>query len=112
MSEYTVQDLQNHLMGCRDDRNPNVFMDRDFPLAERIECADGFSLSVQANRGAYCRPRTNIATWAEVEVGYPSQKPTKFLSFAEDPDQPCETVYGYVPVELVVEEINLHGGAK
>lgn len=112
MSKYTIQDLQDHLMACRDVDDPGVNMDRDFPLAKRIECADGFSMSVQASHGAYCSPRCNIATWTEVEVGFPSEKPDSFMHRAEDPERPTDTVYGYVPVELVVEEINRHGGVK
>jgi hypothetical protein len=81
-----------------------------FPLAKRIVCADGFSLSVQATHGAYCAPRSNLGPWHEVEVGFPSAPPELILHRAEDPDRPTETVYGYVDIELVEELISLHGG--
>lgn len=110
MNIYTVQNLIDHLMSVRDEYDFDTQMDRSFPRAPRIECMDGFSLSVQASHGAYCQPRTNLADWYQVEVGYPSAQPTEFLSYAEDRDKPTSTVYGYVPVELVVAEINLHGG--
>jgi hypothetical protein len=45
-----------------------------------------------------------------VEVGFPSAVPELILSHAEDADRPTETVYGYVPINLVEELIDLHGG--
>ena len=81
-----------------------------FPMSKRITCADGFSLSVQATHGAYCRPRNNFGPWYEVEVGFPSAKPELIFQFAEKPSDPTETVYGYVPIELVQNLIDLHGG--
>lgn len=82
----------------------------DFPLAKRITCADGFSLSVQASHGAYCLPRRNVGPWIKVEVGYPSAKPELIMEYAEQPETPTETVYGYVPTALVEALIALHGG--
>ncbi len=82
----------------------------EFPLAKRITCADGFNLSVQATHGAYCTPRQNIGPWLEVEVGFPSAAPELIMEFADQPEQPTETVYAYVPINLVVDLIALHGG--
>lgn len=81
-----------------------------FPLAKRIVCADGFSLSVQATHGAYCSPRVNIGPWYQVEVGFPSAEPEFIMGFAEQPEIPTDTVYGYVDIELVEKLIALHGG--
>ena len=40
---------------------------------KRIECADGFSMSVQASRFNYCEPRVDDAkAYTEVEVGFPT----------------------------------------
>jgi hypothetical protein len=83
-----------------------------FPLAKRIVCRDGFSLSVQATHGAYCAPRQNIGPWYEVEVGFPSAEPELIMEYAEQKEVPTETVYGYVPIELVEELIALHGGPE
>jgi hypothetical protein len=83
-----------------------------FLISRRVECESGFSVSIQANRGAYCNPRTNIATWYEVELGFPSHVPPDFiLEYAEERDRPTDTVYGYVPVELVERMLEMHGGA-
>lgn len=82
-------------------------------LVRHLECNDGFTMSVQASEYNYCKPRRSDEDWYyAVEVGYPSDKPTSFIEYAEDPSQPTDTVYGYVPIELVEQEIALHGGLK
>lgn len=83
-----------------------------FPLAKRITCRDGFSLSVQATHGAYCSPRRNVGPWYEVEVGFPSAEPELILHKAEQPEIPTETVYPYVDIDLVEQLIALHGGSE
>lgn len=32
------------------------------------------------------------------------------MAYAENPDEPCDTVYGYVPVEIVCQLVEKHGG--
>jgi len=78
---------------------------------KRVVCEDGFSMSVQAHDGAYCSPRIdNAERYTEVEVGFPSQSESLLLRFAEEPDRPTETVYGYVPVTTVALVLAKHGG--
>jgi hypothetical protein len=104
-------DLNAYLMSFRNEHG--IGHDGShFPLAGRITCNDDFSLSVQASKGAYCSPRKNIGPWYEVEVGFPSAVPELILQHAENPEDPTETVYGYVPIELVEQLIELHGGMK
>ena len=80
-------------------------------LNETIKCADGFTMSVQAHGGAYCSPRTNNAEkYTAVEVGFPNREEPLLLDFAEDPDKPTDTVYGWVPAKVVVNVIAKHGG--
>jgi len=77
----------------------------------KITCKDGTTLSVQASGGHYCSPRVDEAAYTHVEVGYPSALPTpEMLQFAECPDNPLATVYGYVPIEIVNSYIDSHGG--
>ena len=90
----------------------DVLNDYDLPISKRIICKDGFSLSVQATRGAYCSPRTNVGPWHAVEVGYPSSIPEFIMEFAENKEDPTDTVYGYVPIELVEKLIEFHGGQQ
>ena len=85
-------------------------------LAKRIECNDGITLSVQASEHHYSRPRDNYGPYALVEVGFPSVEPPE--SWAEyfdgnwKTDDRTDSVYGYIPVELVREYIEAHGGEK
>ena len=42
-------------------------------MYEKVVCADGFTMSVQASEFSYCSPRENSALkYNEVEVGFPS----------------------------------------
>lgn len=79
---------------------------------DRIVCHDDFSISIQAGAYLYSAPRRNEGPWTAVECGYPSSKPDLIMGYAEDPDNPTNTVYGYVPVELVEQLIASHGGSK
>ena len=76
----------------------------------RVECEDGFSMSVQGSSTAYCAPRVDNATYFEVEVGYPSEKENMLKPYAEFWDKPTDTVYGYVPVNTIYLIITKHGG--
>ncbi len=76
----------------------------------KIKCKDGFSLSVQASRMHYCYPRTDKGPWHAFELGMPSDPVESLLEYAEDPDRLTETVYACVPIQLVVDIINEHGG--
>lgn len=77
----------------------------------RIECFDGYSVSVQASVYAYCEPR-ETACWpyTSVELGFPTESDILIDEYAEDPDNLTETVYGRVPIEIVIDLINKHGG--
>ena len=104
--------LNEYLMGSRNINDHDVMHDWSFPIASRITCKDGFSLSVQASHGAYCQPRHNVGPWHQVEVGFPSSKPELIMSYCEQPERPTQTVYGYVPIELVEDLIAMHGGMQ
>ena len=77
---------------------------------KKVSCADGFSMSVQASTFCYCTPRNNDGPYSQVEVGYPSAREEMLMDWAEDPDDPTGTVYGYVPVSVVTNVIAKHGG--
>ena len=75
---------------------------------------DGLGMSVQASEYHYCCPRRNleigIEDYFEYEVGFPTEKVPQFMEFAENPEEPTSTVYGYVPLDVIQEVICLHGG--
>jgi hypothetical protein len=90
--------------------NQTDFNENGFRLCPRITCVDGFSLSVQAGEFNYCTPRINSDNYLSVEVGFPSEKDDDLMEYAENPETPTETVYGYVPVDVVERVIEKHGG--
>lgn len=78
---------------------------------KRILCQDGFSMSVQASAGHYCEPRiTGLGFYNSYEIGFASSEEPLLCPYAEDPDNPTGTVYGWVPVEVVAQVIAKHGG--
>lgn len=84
-------------------------------IRPRAVCKDGFHVSIQASHTHYCLPRDNDGPYSEVELGYPSADPTEDIKpYAEhwDDEEPdyTGTVYGYVPVKLVVKMLEEHGG--
>ena len=76
-----------------------------------VVCRDGFTMSIQAGADMYSSPRKNSAPrYREVEIGYPSAKESLILEYAEKPHAPTDTVYAYVPVDIVTLVIAKHGG--
>ena len=80
------------------------------PEWDVVHCADGFNMSVQASTYNYCTPKNNTGPWDSVEVGFPSAYEFCLMPYAEEPEQPTESVYGYVPNILVRSVIEAHGG--
>lgn len=90
-------------------KNPRLIIQENRP---RLLCNDGFSISVQASKFHYCRPRLDGAQdYEAVELGYPSDEDELINDYAEDDDY-TNTVYGYVPIEVVEKLIEKHGGIK
>ena len=80
-------------------------------INETVICADGFRMSVQANEGAYCEPRQNDEKkYNLVEVGFPTEREPLIMPWCENDHNPTNTVYGYVPVDIVTNVIVKHGG--
>ena len=78
----------------------------------RLYCNDGYSISVQASEFHYCSPRLNgLQDYKSVELEYPSTEDELINEYAEDFDY-TNTVYGYVPIEVVEKLIEKHGGIK
>lgn len=75
-----------------------------------IKCADGLELSVQASTTHYCSPRDSAGPWTAVEVGFPTERVEELMEYADNPDDPTQTVYGWVPVEVIEAIVEKHGG--
>lgn len=84
-------------------------------ISNKITCKDGFKMSVIAGGGTYSSPRyAEHGPFEAVEVGFPSLRPEPWdtwAEYAENEDEPTQTVYGWVPVQLVRDLIEAHGGA-
>lgn len=82
----------------------------------KVICADGYSVSIQASFSHYCTPRLTFnpgyeeCGYTEVELGFPNMVDEELLKYAEDPYDPLNSIYAYVPVELVEEILTKHGG--
>ena len=81
-------------------------------LYERVVCADGFSISIQANRYSYCEPKQDSCDegYTSVELGFPSRPCPFIMDYAETPEDLTGSVYGYVPASVVRKMIEAHGG--
>ena len=78
---------------------------------QMVICADGFSVSIQAGSSFYCEPRSNaVNAYESVELGFPNRPCIFIRDYAETPEKPTESVYGYVPAHIVRKMIAGHGG--
>jgi hypothetical protein len=78
----------------------------------RLLLANGVSLSIQASYTHYCTPRMLLpyAQYTEFEVGFPSEEIEALMPYCDDTSKPTETVYGYVPLEVLDAYIASVGG--
>lgn len=85
-------------------------------LCKKVQCNDGYFVSIQASSGHYCSPRQELPAYEfynSYELGYPSQPDPMINDYAECADDGfTETVYPYVPKEVVIALIEKHGGVK
>lgn len=73
--------------------------------APHVHCEDGVTLSVQASTSHYSTPDDNVGSYTAVEV-WCVKGDYEVTEFEYSEDYPS----AYVPIELVVEFINRHGG--
>ena len=69
-------------------------------------------VSMQATAYHYCSPRHNQGPWSQVELGFPSSLEPAFMPYCEDTTRPTDTVYGWVPLTVVAEVVDAHGGLE
>lgn len=84
-------------------------------LNRRLFCNDGFSVSIQCNRYTYCSPQeefVDVINYDSFELGFPNQYDELIIEYAEDKENSTETVYQYVPRNIVEQLIAKHGGIK
>ncbi len=86
-------------------------------LWKHIECKDWFKISVQANYWAYCNPRTTFLSthtflYNKMELWFPNMEDDLILEYAENKDIPTQTVYAYVPVQVIEKLLEKHWWIK
>ena len=75
-------------------------------------------MSVQASENHYCLPRDDKGPYSAVEVGFPTAYESLLREHVEssfnDAEEPewTQCVYPYVPVTVVSEVIEKHGGMQ
>lgn len=102
------------------------------PTNNWITCKDGFRMSVIASWACYCSPRPDwpvdwggagegvdyTGPFTHVEVGLPSEQPepwdqwSGYWEHSEHELDPTSGVYAYVPVQMVRDLVELHGGEE
>lgn len=65
-------------------------------------------ISIQASEYHYSVPRDNVHEYTSVEIGFP---PFKFREefikkYADDTENPLDTIYGFVPIKELAEELH------
>lgn len=109
----TKEGLQELLYNYRKHKlNTEEIMSEKCLLFPRVICNDGFSISIQANQFAYCKPRNILEKWTCMELGFPSENEDLIIKYAENQKSLLSTVYPYVPMQVIVDVINTHGGLK
>lgn len=85
-----------------------------FQFAKRLMLADGTSLSIQASDGHYSEPRktTSYSRYESFEIGFPSCEIPEINRFAEDESDLTQTVYPYVPKQIIIDLIDARGGVS
>jgi len=78
------------------------------PIYDTVLCADGARVSVQANAMMWCTPRNNAGPYTAVEAGLPSVTPP--VSWAPFRNACGPEIYSFLPVALLWEFFDAHGG--
>lgn len=104
----------NHFTGAQDYINatPEYHVNAIRP---RVQCADGFEISIQASIWHCCQPRVSgFYDYERIEVGYPSAPVPELAQWKTRtfggvlPDE--QSIFTWVPVSEVDRLIAAHGG--
>lgn len=110
--------LEKYLFEARKDRVEEYSYKEGYGLIYGKTCAipmieiEGtpYKLSVQASSSHYCSPREDLQElYEDVEIGFPNFNFSKkfIFQYSEDGEYPQDTVYGYVPMTELAEELYL-----
>lgn len=95
------------------EKDPSGYRGHRYVVVPRCEFNDGYHVSIQAGDGKYSTPRiTDYPEYDAFELGFPSAPDDLLTEYAEDAKRPTDTVYGYVPVRVLLALCEKHGGIK
>ena len=77
---------------------------------KNIVCRDGFNFSLQAGPSHYSEPKAIADKYEAWEIGFPSDEEPLWMEWQEPGNIPTESVYGWVPNNVVNAVIQRHGG--
>jgi hypothetical protein len=99
----TLEMLMAHLSKAKD---------VTFSRLPKVRCANGFTMSVQYGSGLYCSQyMTAFPVVPETcEIGFPSRCVKDLEPYREGSDKPTQSVYGWVPLSVIVKIIDANGG--
>ena len=83
-----------------------------FTRRNAILCNDGETASIQASCANYSTPKKcGVDIYDNIEAGFPSvYPPQSWMKYCEDSTDPLNTVYPFMPAQLVWEFVQEHGG--
>jgi hypothetical protein len=77
----------------------------------KIVCMDGFKMSVQGNEMTYSIPKKVATEFTAMEIGFPSAQEDLIMEFIDRLVlEPTQSVYGYIPIDLIEKIVEKHGG--
>lgn len=96
--------IQSHLQDAQYDHLEGFSVKQ--PVAP-IKVGTTEQVSIQASKMHYSTPRENEAFYTGVEMGFPTfMFSDEFIAkYAEEPIEPTQTVYLYVPIEELAQQI-------
>ena len=83
------------------------------PQYDPIVCKSGLKMSVQASSTHYCDPQDDTGPYTSVEAGYPTEPVPELIPFIDGMSNDfTESVYAWVPLELVRQVVFVRGGLE
>jgi len=110
MIKYFYHKLKDKIMTVAQYFKITYDSKKEYQVRNPIICNDGFKISVQGSNGHYCEPRIDTDIYISVECGFPSKTERLITKYAESKGNYTNTVYGWVPFDLVERIIKKHKG--
>lgn len=108
----TKEELQELLYNYRKRKLNTELWIGNLHMFPPVICNDGFEVSTQANINYSCEPREELAYWESMELCFPNQEEPLLNDYLSGWKRPFKDLYGCVPMQVIADVINKHGGLK